>query len=283
MKTKQVVRELLAVYKESSEKHLISKGDINRIKFVRPSQLPICPVGVFISAATFGALRMTDMVSSFYMEVGTAVHSVVQKYLGTSGRFLATWQCRQCGKRHELTTRHECCDFDMDYHEISINHKGVIGHIDAVFQDSEGRYWIVDFKTSSVKGIIYKEKNPGPVYKAQVRAYALMLWLQYGIRVAGVMLMFIKRDNPTEPKVWIKEMDDDDFAKAKKEMKGYKRMLKEVLAVATANEAIALARYGRCKNPYCRTCKLDISLKTQIRKAYQKGKEAHRLPLSELQ
>jgi len=283
MKPKQVANELLGVYQKSSEEYHTSRGDINRIKSIRPSQLPFCAVGTFVQVASQGTLRTMDMQGAFYTEVGSAVHNVVQKYLGRSGRFLATWQCMICRKVHKVTTKNECCDFPMRYEEIQINHKGVIGHIDAVFQDSLGRYWILDFKTTSVKRVVYKIKSPGAAYKAQVRAYALMLWLQYGIRVAGVMLMFIRRDNPADPAVWVKPLDKQDFKDIMVDIKKAKADLKAVLNVETLADALALSKRGRCKNDYCRTCKSSLTLKEQLKKAYKKGKAAGRLPLRSLQ
>lgn len=223
-----------------------------------------------------------DLNGSFYTSVGTAVHDVVQTYLAPSGKFLATWKCRHCGKIREVSMKHECCEFQMEYREISINHKGVVGHIDAVFKDRKGRYWILDFKTTSVKGVATKIKSPGRVYIEQIETYALYLWLQHGIKVEGVMLMFIKRDNPAEPAVWARTLDDDDFKRIKARTKKYKQMHKEVLAVQTMKEAIALARYGKCKNSYCKSCRSRVSAKEQIKSAFEVGKRAKRFPLSEL-
>ena len=281
-KSLPVVSEILKVYKDSAEAYLAFKGDITRIKSVRPSQLPFCPVQFFVQNASFGAIRTMDMRGSFYTSVGTAVHTVVQNYLSRSGKFLATWKCRQCGKTKKVSMQHECCDFQMDYHEITIDHKGVVGHIDAVFKDKNGNYWILDFKTCSVLGYPDKPKRPGRAYTDQVEAYALKLWQQFGIKVRGVMLMFIRRDNPNEPNVWAKELDDEDYAKIKKRMKRYKSMHKEAMAVETMREALALAKYGKCKNPYCKVCRTTIDHETFIREAYRKAKRANRLPLKAL-
>lgn len=282
MRKLSVVSEILSAYNDAMDMHLARPGDITRIKSLRPSQLPFCPVNFFTRVAKFGALQVMDMGGSFYTSVGTAVHDVVQTYLAPSGKFLATWKCRHCGKKREVSMRHECCEFQMDYHEISINYKGVVGHIDAVFKDHKGRYWILDFKTTSVKGVAGKIKNPGRVYIEQIETYALYLWLQHGIKVEGVMLMFIKRDNPAEPAVWARTLDDADFDRIKKRTKTYKKMHKEVLAVETAKEAIALARYGKCKNPYCKACRSRVSAEQQLKDAFEVGKRARRFPLSEL-
>ena len=282
LKKKKVVADLLGVYLRAQDEFAASKRDASRIKFLRPSQLPFCPVGFYVSHATQGMVSTLNMLGAYYTSVGTTVHEVVQKYISPSGRFLADWQCRQCGKRHRLTTKSECCDFTMDYHEVQINHKGVVGHIDAIFQDAQGRYWILDFKTCTVSGSGYKQKSPGATYREQVETYAYMLYKQYGIKVEGVMLMFIPRDDPTKPTVWVKLVDAKDFKRIGARIKAYKQMHKEALNAETLSEALALAEWGRCKGDWCKTCKSGLSLKSQLRAAYKRGRQLNHLPLANL-
>lgn len=280
MKKLSVATEVLQAYNAALDTHLTFPGDITRLRTIRPSQLPFCPLGFFVRVSKFGALQVMDLEGSFYTKVGTAVHEVVQDYLAPSGKFLASWYCRHCGKKRLVSMKNECCDFPMAYNEIKINYKGVVGHIDAVFKDKKGRYWILDFKTSSIKGTPAKLKNPGRVYIEQIETYALYLWLEHGIKVAGVMLMFIPRDNPKEPAVWAREMDDADFRAVKMRIKTYKKMHKQVLAVETLKEALALIDWGKCKKPYCEVCRSRTPLKDQVANAYAAGKRHRRYPLS---
>ncbi len=275
--------ELMQVYNEAMESFIVGKGDIKRIKSLRPSQLPFCPVGFFVYHAAHGALRSMDMRGAFYTEVGTAVHEVLQRYMGRSGRFLANWQCVICRKKHLVSMENVCCDFPMKYSEVEISYKGVVGHIDAVFRDRKGNYWIVDFKTTSIKSIEEKLRDPGRVYREQVEAYALMLWLEHGIKVKGVMLMFVKRDNPKEPGIWELKLGDLDFKAIKSRMVRYKRWHSEVLAVKTMKAALALAAYGRCNNKWCKSCSSVVSQKQQIKHAYARAVAVNRLPLKSLQ
>lgn len=277
-----IAAELMKVYNDSLDTFLVSKGDIGRIKSLRPSQLPFCPLNFFCHHATFGALRTMEMTGAFYVTIGTAVHEVLQNYMGKSGRFLANWHCKQCGKQRKVSMQNECCDFPCTYHEIEIRYKGVVGHIDAVFRDRHGNYWIVDFKTTSLAAAKTKLKKPGVAYTEQVEAYALMLWLEHGIKVKGVVLMFVKRDNPKEPVIWEKELGDLDFTSIKKRMAKYKKMHREVLAVETMKEALALAAYGKCKNPWCKSCRSRVKAKDQIKKAFALGQRASRFPLKDL-
>jgi hypothetical protein len=282
-KKKQVIADLLSVYREAQDVVVASKRDAARIKFLRPSQMPFCPVGFFVQHATQGMVSTLDMLGAFYTSVGTTVHEVVQTYLSPSGRFLADWKCKICGKWRRMSTKSECCDFTMQYHEALINHKGVVGHIDAIFKDSKGKYWILDFKTATLKGAGYKSKSPPASYKEQIETYALMLWLQHKIKVEGVMLMFIPRDDPTKPEVWVDLVDGKRMKSVQQRIKKYKAMHKEALAAETAEEAIALARYGKCKHEWCKTCKSSLPLKSQLKAAYKAGKKKGHLPLTNLQ
>ena len=278
-----MANELLAVYLQAQDVVIASKRDASRIKFLRPSQMPFCPASFYIQHATQGMVSTLNMLGGYYTSVGTTVHDVVQTYLSPSGKFLADWNCKICGKWRRMSTNSECCDFTMKYHEALISHKGVVGHIDAIFQDSKGRYWILDFKTATMKGAGYKAKSPPKSYREQVETYALMLWLQHKIKVEGVMLMFIPRDDPTKPEVWVDLVDGTQMKAVQQRIKRYKVMHKEALAAITAEEAIALARYGRCNHEWCKTCKSSLSLKSQLKAAYKVGKRKGHLPLSTLQ
>lgn len=257
------------------------KQPIGRIMSLRPSQLPFCPVGFFCHHAHYGQYRMLDFMGGFYTSVGTAVHEVMQDYLGQSGRFLSDWECTICKKWRRMSTNNECCDFPMRYHEVEINYKGVVGHIDGIFKDKDGRYWIVDFKTISLKNVENRVKDPGQVYIEQIEAYALFLRLQYGIVVAGVMLFFVPRDNPKEPKVYVKELSNADFKRIMTKFKVYRKMHREALAVSTMKEALNLARYGKCVHPRCGYCTKG-NAKSHLRLAFETAKAADRLPMSSL-
>lgn len=281
-KKKEVARDLLSVFVEAQDLWMASKRDASRIKFLRPSALPFCPVGFFCGHATLGMASTMDFMGEYYTRVGTAVHDVMQKFMSPSQRFLADWECLSCGKRRRMSHKNECCEHTMKYHELLIDYKGIVGHIDGVFRDRRGRYWILDYKTSSLKGAPYKLKSPGAAYKEQVETYATLLYLQYKIKVEGVMLMFLPRDNPKEPQVWVDLIDRPDMKAVWKRLKAYKKMHAEALAVETAKEAIALARYGRCKNEWCQTCKRPDELEAQLRSAHKRGVKKGHVPLTGL-
>lgn len=280
--TSSIKADILNTYINSMDVFLTGKGDVDRLISLRPSQIPFCPIGFFVRHATHGLMRSQGMQSAFYTEVGRSVHSVVQKYLAHSGRFLSSWKCKQCGKKYKLTVQNECCDFPMQYHEVEINFKGIVGHIDAIFVDRFGNYWIVDFKTTSVKGAPLKPKKPGVDYVEQVETYALMMQLQYKIKIKGVMLMFIKRDNPMDPVIWEHVMTKADYTRVRNRTVEYRKQHRLVLSIKTKAAAMALLSYGKCRNPWCSICKSQVPLSKQLLDAYTRGVANKRLPLISL-
>lgn len=278
-KTSAIERELYVAYLQAQDLVLATSGDMSRLQSLRPSQLPFCALNTFITYASSGATRFMDLRGAFYTSVGTAVHEALQTYMGKSGSWLADWRCVICDKWKRLSHQNECCDFDMEYHEVKIDYRGVVGHIDGIFRDSRGRYWIVDYKTTGLASMPVKAKNPGIVYIEQVETYAERLYRQYGVRCHGVVVFFVPRDNPKTPVIWSKTLTDEDYTRITKRTKRYLRIHRQVLAVTTMAEAMALYEHGRCVAPYCKTCRNGASMKARLREAWRIGTARNRLPL----
>lgn len=256
-------------------------ADPTRMLSLRPSQLPFCPVDFFINHSLRGMFRSLNMAGAYYTSVGTTVHTCMQTFLSQSSRFLADYHCKECGTWHRLSHTWECCGFPCEYHEVKINYKGVVGHIDGIYLDKHGNYWILDFKTTSKDGSEKKRKDPGAVYTEQVEAYAYFIYKQYKIKVKGVMLVFIVRDNPTTPVVWTKEITLEDRERIKNKFVLYRRMQQTALDVETEEDAVRLfTKYGRCVDPMCEHCvKDDQIIKSRLRNAYRRGKASGFVPI----
>lgn len=276
-----VVAELLVAYARAQEQSVLHRSDPSRLKYLRASGLPFCPVAFFVKNATYGRFKSEKMETAFYTSIGSAVHTVMQTYMGFGGQFLADWECTTCRKWKRLTTVHECCDSQMKYHEVEIKYKGIVGHVDAIFVDKQGRYWILDFKTASVKGAATKATRPDKGYKEQVEAYALLMELQYKIKIAGTILMFIKRDGIKDPVVYARQSTKEILKATKVKLAQYKKQHKEVLNVRTKTEALALIRHGKCGDTWCRVC-TSSNLKSRILEAYRVGQQRGHLPLAAL-
>ena len=266
----------LAVYRDALEQGMtVQKQDPKRLYNLRCSQLPYCASTVLLNYGERGMYFAMDMLMAYYVSVGHAVHKVMQDHLAQTGAFLADYTCRECGTEHRLSHVHECCGFPTDYEEVSIDYKGIQGHIDAIFKDKQGRYWIVDFKTTSLAASAKKEKDPGITYMRQVTAYAYLLWKQHGIKVAGCMLIFIPRDDPKKPTVWEIPMTDLNYAKAKTELLADRALHKRTMAADTLEEFLDLMQ-NKCGNDYCDYCKKTPSA---LKKLAQKSLTTNRFPI----
>jgi hypothetical protein len=274
--------DFVGVYQKTLKNVVLSsKNTPSRVLFLRPSQLPFCPVEFFVNHASRGLFRDLDMAGAFYTSVGTIVHEVMQDYLCTSGRFLADYHCRECGTWHRHSYVHECCDFPTKYHEIEISWKGITGHIDAVYRDKKGRLWILDFKTTSVKTAPVKKKNPGVQYIEQIETYAVLFELQYKQRIEGIMDAFIVRDNPKlDPIIYSRTLTDQRRRVVRTRLARYKKLHQEVLDVQTLKEAMALIKYDRCTNPYCKVCKMDSEvMRNKVKNAFKQGLAKGNVPI----
>jgi hypothetical protein len=254
--------EFLAVYNKAfDEVIMMQKGDKHRLYNLRCSQLPYCPRSVLANYGTRGLHQPVDLSMAYYTSVGTTVHTVMQTYLPQLGNFLADYECKECGKKYPLSHVHECCGMPTQYEEVTIDigtvngRNGIQGHIDGIFRDSAGHMWIVDFKTCTLYGGPKKERDPGEGYKRQIRAYAVLLKKQYRIRVKGVMLIFIPRDNPRKISVWEQEMNDNDFKQGVVELKKDKALHRKTMVASTLEEVMELAKTN-CGSTYCDYCKM---------------------------
>lgn len=270
-----IQRDFAALYNKSMrEGVVVGRTTPSRILSLRPSQMPFCPLSFFWTTAIRGLYRDLDMRGAYYTSVGTTVHEVMQNFLCRTGKFFADYYCRECDTWHRRSYTHECCEFPTQYHEIEINYKGVVGHIDGVYKDDKSKLWILDFKTTSIAGAESKKKNPGIVYREQIETYAFLFELQYKKRIEGIMDAFIMRDNPEKsPSVWAVPFTDDTRRQVKGRLIHYKKGHRAALDANSKRDVLDLMDFGRCHNPDCKICKhSDEDVKTMLLDAFKKGK-----------
>jgi hypothetical protein len=276
--------DFLRMYKQQIKSTVYyERTSPGRMLHLRPSQLPFCAMGFFVNHGMRGMYKPMDFAMAFYTKVGSAVHEVLQDFLCQSGRLLADYHCRECGKWHRMSYKYECCGFPTKYHEIEINYKGVHGHIDAIYKDKEGRLWIVDFKTTSLKGAPYKQKNPGAAYQEQIEVYAVLVELQYGIKIAGYADQFIIRDNPmkNDPVMWCRPLTDATRQNVKRRLSRYKKMHRAALDAETKRDVLDLMQWGRCSDEWCPVCreKDDQKLRGTLMQALKMGLKRNNVPI----
>lgn len=249
-------KEILKTYNKAwSEMIVVSKRDPSRLKSLRCSSLPFCPHAFFVEVARSLRHNHLDMAGLYYTSVGTTVHEVMQTALPQySKNIVGNWLCRECGNLEFFKSQPQCCDFSMEYVEIDINYKGVVGHVDCLFK-VPGGYYVVDFKTCSLNNSKEKEKDPGDAYKEQLLAYAYLLRKQYKLEIKGIMNLFIPRDNPAKAVAWSQRIGKHDLLNIKEKLKRYKAAHKTALSVNSVKAAMKMwDTFGNCGNRNCKAC-----------------------------
>lgn len=140
----------------------------------------------------------------YYTSVGTQTHRYIQYAMGHSAQILGLWKCvtPKCPGANDLGYDNICpvCKRPRDYEELTVKRgKHLTGHIDGVWRAADGRYYIIDYKTSSVKAIRENHVTGFLPYKknvAQIMAYCALVEKDFGIEISGWILMYVARDNP---------------------------------------------------------------------------------------
>ena len=140
----------------------------------------------------------------YYTSVGTQTHRYIQYMIGHGGQMLGKWKCLtdKCIGTTKIVFDNICprCERPMDYEELTVTRgEHLTGHIDGVWRAADGRYYIVDYKTSSVKAIESNAQYKNMPYKknvAQIVAYCALLEEEHGIEISGWILFYVARDNP---------------------------------------------------------------------------------------
>lgn len=226
---KQVIPELRAYIKDAMENQTIDEwGRHSRRLELHPSGFPYCAIRdiyEFVQEAPV-PMSLQTFAGSYFTSVGTLVHELIQTFMGKGGRVWGHWKCSMhkhgCGysSMDEISVYHDCptCGHYCVYEEIGFLIKGdgsaagqkgsdvlLDGHMDCLFEDSDGDFWIVDYKTTLLQKA-YKHAKDGTTlannvtYRAQQRAYVTLshraFGKKHGIKPKGWILAFLPRDIP---------------------------------------------------------------------------------------
>lgn len=183
-------------------------------KKLRVSGFPYCGLKHMYEVLIGKEDEETDATKSFYCDVGTAAHLVFQRWLGTNGSIYGDWKCRDetCPVSKpenwvRFSNNHTCpkCGKEMEYEEFTVGYgKHCSGHIDGVWRSKDGSYWVIDYKTSSVRNIQsqrYKPTFPYEKNRVQIMSYCALIEKIHNIKISGWMLLYIARDDPFTYKV----------------------------------------------------------------------------------
>ena len=146
----------------------------------------------------------SDFGKPYYCGNGTTTHELLQRYVGSTGDIIGHWNCRnkKCGGRRELTKYRPCpkCRGEMEYEELTVKaYRFVSGHVDGVWRAPDGKYFVIDYKTSSTYAISKQRTYktfPYLANKAQIKAYCMLVELCFGIKISGWLLVYVARDDP---------------------------------------------------------------------------------------
>jgi hypothetical protein len=177
---------------------------------LRVSGFPFCGLRDLYKRLIDHKTTHTSSGMEFYTGTGTTAHLVYQRWLGAAGRIYGCWKCKSntCNPESSITVpfghSNICpkCKGEMEYEEFTVRYgKYSTGHIDGVYKDSEGNYWILDYKTSSVKACRRHKTEPDGVFpytknKIQVQSYAALIELEFDIKIKGWILLYVARDDP---------------------------------------------------------------------------------------
>lgn len=244
-------------------KHMIP----HRCEF-RGSNLPFCQMDMALTTLAdwydFTPNRRATFLSDMYMDIGTAVHTTMQRWLARTGKLWGDWHCYNCQHVWFWSKNHICerCGKQGTYKELSLAVGDLTGHCDGFIQLLK-YLLLLEIKTTSTKkmtadDLIY---HPYPHYIAQTSSYRESVRRQYKKRTDGVMFLFVPRDDfhIITPAIFL----DKDLPQ--NQLRKYHKQYNQVFKAIKANKVGKLKRlcasqadgiYRRC--PWSMTCFSEI-------------------------
>lgn len=172
---------------------------------LRVSGFPYCGLKhAYMRLTKHLEVKMAGFGAQFYTGVGTVTHEVVQGFLGHGGKMYGIWNCttKGCGGRREFSKNNKCprCSAVMAYEEFTVKaFRNVSGHLDGVYKSKNGEWWVVDYKTCSVRVLGQQAVERTLPYHhnvCQIRAYCALLETIYEVKISGWLLHYLARDDP---------------------------------------------------------------------------------------
>lgn len=241
----------------------------------RPSSSPVCSRFIFFLKAYEGNPIITAedaFVSDCYFEFGKAAHLVVQKWLGKTGLLYGDWICQKCKSitsnclRPVSCLKCACSEFTYKELDFAAGTPFSSAHPDGFLlveelSTKEARcFSVLEIKTISQEGFAGLTAQK-PEHRIQAGIYAL-LGLQKGIRVVGVLFLYMNRNKPSQLKTFYQFVDP-------------KILITELKAFKVGQEAISTGKtpLGICRSEkdgiYCqfRNICFSPSFQEKVREA----------------
>lgn len=198
--------------------------DVSKVTFTQPakylpefrvSSFPYCPV-LDYEAMLAKEPREENYNFKFYVDLGTAAHESIQRFLPYVPRLGKTargsWICTKCKHLHKkksgkpqkrVKSCTKCGNTDMMYEEaeFKFTHAGVTlsGHLDYLTYDKNIGWVAWEFKTTGDKYIqdeYYQKFLPYAKHPHQIKTYGALLSLCYGIEISYYNIIYIARSDP---------------------------------------------------------------------------------------
>jgi len=169
-----------------------------------------------------------SFTKDFFCNIGTVVHSVVQKWLGITENLYGKWKCIKCNKIiHEGFGPVICeCKNLCEYEEYELSYNILTGHCDGLFLINK-KFYIFELKTISTRGLTerIKERQPYYYHSAQSNMYTLMAQkIKLPYPLVGNVIVYLTRDNPFKFKAFVHE--GIDLNTVKETIRDYKKAIK---------------------------------------------------------
>lgn len=160
---------------------------------------------------------------SFYVKIGTAIHEVIQQFLGMGKFIYGHWTC--CGVTEHFREGSALCSVcgrPQKYEEFEID--GELGaHVDAVFL----RYLAVgEFKSTGSANLL-KLTGPYDHHLVQASCYTHALNEQFGWGLDKIIFVYLSRDRPSDFRVFIVRPIPDALSGALAQYREAKEQLRE--------------------------------------------------------
>lgn len=215
-------------------------NDPGRVLNLRVSSFPFCATKWWLGLQNnlLGS-RENNFMGSFFTDVGTQVHTTLQRILDNSAFVVRDWKCLHCSNRHLFQTKPTKCEkcgvttpkaIFIGY-ESEVKAGVVSGHIDDAFLLASGGIDLLDYKTTSADKIKTKSALPNLENVRQIEAYTA-LKKREGFPMEGWTLAYISRNNGARRYVTAKSFYghsfEDEYPSILKRLASYVKDYKDV-------------------------------------------------------
>ena len=236
----------------------------------RVSSLPRCQVELFLGTITKDKeplkkwLPKKNQLSEFYLEIGSGVHNVIQKWGSKTPYLLGNWKCWNCKRVYsEITPQVQCCGRGTQYQEVefqySVGSHVLTGHADGIIA-KDGKIGMIELKTKKTEELELLQQ-PMPAHEIQLRCYASMAKIQYGLKIDELWWHYQSRESHKKYKQFKSlEINDDVFNKQIEAMKNV-QLVMETGDVGKLVKNCKVTEYEPCYwQEICKQETLEITL-----------------------